>query len=188
MSESLIAIGTNPAPATAGLLLVSDGTALGTRVVANNFVSAILGVVDGGVVYSGRDSVHGIEPWFADLGATSQAVGQGCGVAAIPSLRADEPRLGQSFSLRAAGLGVSNSVLWSVPAFTPQRVPLPIAGCAWFGEGLLAANTMPGTGELSLRAPSGADLIGVRLMAQLATIDTSAALGLSNGVRLTLGR
>lgn len=187
VSESSFAIGVVTSPSSAGSLLVCDGTAAGTRVVSSNYQPGRIGVVDGGIVYAGSDNRFGIEPHVASIGATSQAVGLGCGAGAVPTLRADEPRLGQQMTVRGAQLGVSNVVLFGVPAFTPLRLVLPANGCSLFVAQTAAALQLPSSGELRVVVPSGFDLIGARVAAQLVTVDAAASLALSNGVRLTVG-
>lgn len=188
VSDGLFTIGIVPAEGAIGRLLVSDGSFLGTRVLAENYFAGAVGVVDGGVVHAGFDGSHGVEPWFSAVGAMSRVVGLGCGRVAVPTLRASEPRLGQQLVLRGVHAGLASAVLFGAPAFTPVRLPLPTSGCALFVDAIAVSLSLPSQGELRLPVPFGVDLVGGRLAAQLVSVDATPALSLSNGVRLTIGQ
>ena len=98
-----------------GTILISDGTAAGTRVVATNAGDLSLMPLDGGIVYTGYDPATGNEPWFVSIGATAQGAGMGCGVGAVPRLTATEPRFGQQVVLRGEQLGLASAMLLGAP-------------------------------------------------------------------------
>lgn len=183
-----------PVSADEGALLVTDGTALGTRAVANFGLTQGLAylpfVAAGDQVYFADDDPHaGVELFAAGLGAVAQREGHGCGGSVFGfTLKSSEPRLGQTLRVSADSLLPATAVLIGAPGFLPTAIPnVPCAVWVDLARALVAV-PIP-AGGMFVPIPPTLELVGVRLMLQAFSGPSRGALGLdvSNGVSLRLG-
>ncbi|MFO1051246.1 MAG: hypothetical protein U1F36_03400 [Planctomycetota bacterium] len=188
-------------------ILVTDGTASGTRVLAlleaGDLGSIASVTVDNPSIAAGQlwftmqDPVAGSEPHVVELGALAVGSAAACGGAArAASLRAEQPPLlGGHVDL--GGRSSVGSVAFVLLGFTPPHpLRFPLAGACELvvdpGVGLVtpALPLAGGAFRFGFDVPDLTLLDGLSLSAQAVIAPTDANLGfdLSNGVQMDLGR
>jgi ELWxxDGT repeat protein len=183
---------------------VSDGTAAGTRLLADlrpgngSSNPTILGVAGALAYFVADDGTTGRELWsvpLASLGAASvQPMAAGClGSAGLPQLAANStPRVG------ATGFGYELSAVRPATLVAAligtDLADVPLLGCRVAPAGatatLVATSTLGGRATFALPIPAVPALAGVMLTAQGFALDSAAPAGFagSNGVFAVLGQ
>jgi ELWxxDGT repeat protein len=183
---------------------VSDGTAAGTRLLADinpgrgNSNPQWIGIAGDTVFLIADDGVHGAELWsmpLAVIGAASvQAFGVGClGSLGYPRLSANELPQPGAFSF-ALALDHVRPLSLSALALATDLANTPVSGCNLLVGGsvatVFALANVAGSVSFGLPLPANPALVGARFVTQGFALDAMVPRGFaaSEGVIVVLGR